>query len=158
MSPRFLGMAEATEKIYALLEPLLDGTDMFVVSIKIKPTNNIKVFIDADSGFSIEKCVSVNRRLYAEIDQEGLYPDGDFSLEVSSPGVEEPLVQLRQYRKNVGRKLLVIDNEDKETTGMLKDVTETEITLEVKKPKEKEPTAVIMPFTTIKQAIVQIIF
>ncbi|MGE5107080.1 MAG: hypothetical protein ACM3H8_06020, partial [Sphingobacteriales bacterium] len=38
--------------------------DMFLVEVKVKPTNNIKVFIDADSGLPIEKCIQVNRALY----------------------------------------------------------------------------------------------
>src|SRR5580698_6622156 len=88
LSPRLLNMAEITENIYALLEPLLEGTDIFIVSIKVKPVNNIKVYLDADSGFSIEKCSSINRKLYGRIDVEQLFPDGDFSLEVSSPGVD----------------------------------------------------------------------
>ncbi len=158
MSPRFLGMAEIIEKIYALLEPMLDGTDMFIVSIKSKPVNNIKVFIDADGGFSIEKCVAINRKLYAEIEQTALFPDGDFSLEVSSPGVEEPLLQWRQYKKNIGRKVAVTDSADVETIGMLTGLTEDELTLEVKKLKQKEPSIVVIPFSNIKKTIVQIIF
>ena len=151
-------MAEIIEKIYALLEPLMDGTDMFIVSIKIKPVNNIKVFIDADSGFSIEKCVFVNRRLYTLIEESGIFPDGDFSLEVSSPGIDEPLVQFRQYSKNVGRKVAVTHLDDKETIGKLMSVTENELELEIKKPKEKTPAVVMIPFSDIKKTIVQIIF
>lgn len=158
MSPRFLGMSETIEKIYAMLEPMLDNTDMFVVNIKIKPTNNVKVFLDADSGFSVEKSISVNRKLYAELEASGMFPDGDFSLEVSSPGVDEPLVQMRQYKKNVGRKVTITDAEGKETTGMMTAVTDDMVTLEVKKPKAKEPVPVEVPFANIKKTVVQIIF
>ncbi len=158
MSPRFLGMTELIQKIYDLVEPMLDGTDMFIVSIKVKPVNNIKVFIDADSGFSIERSVSIHRRLYHILEEGGMFPSGDFSLEVSSPGVDEPLTQLRQYNKNVGRKITITDREDKDTTGMLTEVSETEITLEVKKAKEKTVVPVVMPFENIKKAVVQIIF
>jgi ribosome maturation factor RimP len=86
MSPHLINMAEIIEKVYELLEPLLDGTDMFIVNIKLKPTNNIKVYLDADSGFSIDKCSLINRRLYALLEETQMFPDGDFSLEVSSPG------------------------------------------------------------------------
>lgn len=142
-----------------MLEPLLDGTDMFIVSIKVKPTNNIKVFIDADSGFSIEKCTSINRKLYAAIDGEEMFTDGDFSLEVSSPGVDEPLLQMRQYKKNIGRKLAVTDNEDVEKIGLLKEVTEEHITLEIKGKKPKDPATIAeIPFSNIKKSIVQVIF
>jgi len=148
-----------TEKIYALLEPLLEGTDIFIVGIKIKPVNNIKVFLDADDGFSIEKCASVNRRLYAYIEESEMFPNGDFSLEVSSPGIDEPLVQLRQYNKNIGRKVTVTDNQDADTTGLLMEVTEEEITLEVKGAKPKDPKILKqIPFSNIKKTVVQIIF
>lgn len=151
-------MTQATDKIVQLLTPLLEGTDMFLVNIKIKPTNNIKVFIDADSGFAVERSITINRRLYAAIDEHQLYPDGDFSLEVSSPGVDEPLTSHRQYVKNVGRKIAIIDDTDVETIGMMTAVTEEHITLEVKKPKQKDVTVLNIPFSSIKKAVIQIIF
>jgi ribosome maturation factor RimP len=151
-------MAEIVEKMYSLLEPLIDGTDIFIVGIKVKPVNNIKVFLDADSGFSIEKCVAINRKLYGQIEVEQLFPDGDFSLEVSSPGVDEPLVQLRQYKKNIGRKVAVTDKEGVEKTGFLREVGEDHVTIEMKVAKQKEPIMTIIPFSTIKQTIVQVIF
>jgi len=158
LSPHFLNMTQATDKIVQLLTPLLEGTDMFLVNIKIKPTNNIKVFIDADSGFAVERSITINRRLYAAIDEHQLYPDGDFSLEVSSPGVDEPLTSHRQYVKNVGRKISIIDEADVETIGMMTAVTEDYITLEVKKPKQKDVTVLNIPFSSIKKAVIQIIF
>ena len=152
-------MPEITEKIYTLLEPLLDGTDIFIVNIKVKPVNNIKVYLDADSGFSIDKCTMVNRKLYALIEAEQMFPDGDFSLEVSSPGVDEPLVQARQYKKNIGRKVTVTDAEGVEKTGLMKDVTEDHILLEIKGAKQKDATIIAeIPFTNIKKTVVQVIF
>ena len=159
LSPRLLNMAETTEKFYSLVQPLLEGTDIFIVNIKIKPINNIKVYLDADSGLSIDKCTAVNRKLYAQIEAEQLFPDGDFSLEVSSPGVDEPLLQLRQYKKNMGRKVTVTDTEGKERTGLMKDVTDEHITLEIKGAKTKDATIIAeIPFANIKTTIVQIIF
>lgn len=151
-------MAEIIEKIYELLEPIIDGTDIFIVNIKIKPTNNIKIFLDADGGFSIEKSSSVNRKLYAQIEAAQLFPDGDFSLEVSSPGVDEPLTQMRQYKKNLGRKVTVTDNEGAEKTGLLKEVTEEHVVLEIKQPKNKGVVMAEIPFSNIKKTVVQIIF
>jgi len=159
LSPYFLPMSEVIEKVYSLLEPLLDNTDIFIVQIKVKPTNNLKVFMDSDSGFSVEKSVLVNRKLYAQITESGMFPDGDFSLEVSSPGVDEPLLQRRQYKKNVGRKVAVTTTDDKEQTGTMTVVTEETLTLElVKKPKEKESMTVEIPFSDIKKAVVQVTF
>jgi len=152
-------MTEITEQVQTLLEPLLQGTDIFVVNIRVKPVNNIKVYLDADTGFSIDKCTAVNRKLYARIEEEQMFPAGDFSLEVSSPGVDEPLLQMRQYKKNVGRKVAVTDQEDKEKTGLLKEVTDEHIKLEIKGKKPKDAATIEeIPFSNIKKTVVQIIF
>ena len=84
---------------------------IFPVEIKISPSNDIKVFLDADDGITIEKCTSVNKALYKYIEESELFPGGNFSLEVSSPGVDEPLKLYRQYKKNIGRKVEVVLND-----------------------------------------------
>ncbi len=104
--------------------------DVFLVEVKIKPTNNIKVFIDGDQGVSIEKLVHYNRRLYRQLEEENLFPNDDFSLEVSSPGVEEPLKLYRQYLKNIGRFVEVTDNEGNKKEGKLISATESGIVVE----------------------------
>jgi ribosome maturation factor RimP len=152
-------MAEITEKIYELLQPLLDGTDIFIVNVKVKPINNIKVYLEADSGFSIQKSSGINRKLYPLIEASGMFPEGDFSLEVSSPGVDEPLMSPRQYHKNAGRKVTVTDVEGVEKTGILKEVTDEYITLEIKPAKAKQALIITqIPFVNIKKTVVQIIF
>jgi ribosome maturation factor RimP len=151
-------MQEMISKIEALLAPLLEGTDMFVTNLQIEPGNNIKLFLDADEGLNVQKSVSINRQLVAQIDELGWYPNGDYSLEVSSPGVDEPLRSIRQYKKNIGRTLAVTNIEDLEQIGVLKAVTEVGISLEVKISKKKETALVELPFENIKQSIVQVIF
>jgi len=151
-------MQEMISKIEALLAPLLEGTDMFVTNLQIEPGNNIKLFLDADEGLNVQKSVSINRQLVTQIDELGWYPNGDYSLEVSSPGVDEPLRSIRQYKKNIGRTLAVTNMEDLEQIGVLKAVTEKGISIEVKINKKKETALVEVPFENIKQSIVQVIF
>ncbi len=115
--------------IETLIAPLLID-DIFLVSIKIKPINNFKIYIDADGGLGIEKCIKINRALYKQIEEMGLYPDGDFSLEVSSPGLDEPLKLLRQYKKNIGRNVEIIKVTDERLEGILKEVTDNKIVIE----------------------------
>lgn len=129
---------------------------MFIVNIKNKPTNNIKLFIDADGGMPISKCAEVNRKLYKLIEESALFPDGDFSLEVSSPGIDEPLVSDRQYNKNVGRKVLVTLNDDTEQLGKLLEVTPDALVLEVVISKKKETAVVNVLRSDIKKTVVQI--
>lgn len=145
-------------RIETLLLPLLEETDIFLTAIKIKPTNNIKVYLDADSGLDVRKSATVNRKLYALIEEAGMFPDGDFSLEVSSPGVDEPLVSLRQYKKNIGRTVEITPSEGAEVMGILKDANEEKVTVEVKVGKKKEVKLVEVPFSFIKKTVVQVTF
>ena len=147
---------QAVEK---LIGPLLKD-DVFLVSIKIKPTNNFKIYLDADSGLGIEKCIKINRALYKIMEEMGMYPEGDFSLEISSPGLDEPLKLIRQYKKNIGRDVEVITNEDIKKEGKLTGIDEDKITIEYKEGKNKKAvvkTEEIL-FTDIKQTKVQIKF
>jgi ribosome maturation factor RimP len=152
-------MANTTEeKIETLLMPLLEGSDMFLVAIQIKPTNNVKVFLDADSGLDIGKSADVNRRLYKLIEETGIFPDGDFSLEVSSPGVDAPLRSLRQFKKNIGRTIEVTPIEGEPVIGTLKNVDEEQLTLALKGTKKAPPGERSIPLIGIKTAIVQVSF
>ena len=147
---------QAVEKI---LGPLLKD-DIFLVSIKIKPINNIKIYLDADSGLGIEKCIKINRALYKIMEEMGMYPDGDFSLEVSSPGVDEPLKLLRQYKKNIGRNVEVITNDYIKQEGKLLSTTDDAITIEYTEGKGRKAITqqVDILFADIKQTKVQVKF
>lgn len=110
----------------------------FLVEVKIIPTNNVKVFLDADGGVSIDKCVQYNRALYKMLEENGVFPDGNFSLEVSSPGLDEPLKLPRQYVKNQGRNVEVLMNDGRKVQGKLTGVSEEEIRVEETKGKNKK--------------------
>ena len=147
--------------IESLIESLLqENEDIFLVSVKIKPTNNIKIFLDADSGLSIEKCIKINRALYKIIEEKQWYPDGNFSLEVSSPGVDEPLKLLRQYKKNTGRNIEVALNDDTKQEGKLVEVGEESIQLEQHEGKGKKAITknIDILFSDIKQTKILISF
>lgn len=134
--------------------------DLFLVEVRIKPTNNIKIFIDGDQGVSIEKLVQYNRRLYKQIEEEGMYPNGDFSLEVSSPGLDEPVKMHRQYLKNIGRFVEVMNNEGVKKEGKLVTVTDNGIVVEEHRGKGKKMETVshTIPFAEIKTTKIQIKF
>ena len=132
----------------------------FLVSVNIRPINNISVFIDGDEGVTIEKCVKLNRMLYKQIVENELFADGTFSLEVSSPGVDEPLKLKRQYIKNIGRFLEVDTIEGNHFEGKLLLADESAIELEEErgKGKKKELIKHFLQYDHIKQAIVKVIF
>lgn len=154
--------------IHVLLEEM---PGYFLVQVRIKPTNNIKVFLDGDSGITIETCIKINRRLYTIIEEQQVFPDGDFSLEVSSPGVGEPLLKKRQYLRNIGRQVRVeavagsslvsgADGMVNELEGELKSVDDAGIEVEVTSGKGKKMLVKQYPilFNNIKSTSVQIKF
>lgn len=132
----------------------------FLVEIRIKPTNNVKIFLDGDQGVTIEKCISWNRALYRKMEEANLFPNGDFSLEVSSPGVDEPLKLFRQYKKNIGRPVEVILKDGIKVTGKMTDVQEEAITVEETKGKNKKKEVLlhVFPFDNIKSTKIQTVF
>ncbi|MGF7231777.1 ribosome maturation factor [Arachidicoccus sp.] len=147
--------------IEQLLDEILSGeTEYFKVKFKVKPTNNFKIYIDGDKGITIDKCIKINRALYKKIEEQELYPEGDFSLEVSSPGIDEPLANLRQYKKNIGRKVEVLFNDEAKKEGQLLEVSEMGITIEhtTGKGKKLVTEQLNFSFDIIKSTIVQIQF
>ncbi len=134
--------------------------DLFLVEIRIKPTNNVKIYIDGDQGVSVDKLVSYNRKLYRQLEEEGIFPDGDFSLELSSPGLDEPLKMHRQYVKNIGRPVEVILNDGIKQEGVLKAVYEEAIEVESTTGKGKKAVTaqLTIPFIQIKSTKIQIKF
>ncbi|MFT4060836.1 MAG: ribosome maturation factor [Edaphocola sp.] len=147
-----------TELVKGKLETLIAGSSLFIVDVAVKPVNNIKIYLDGDNGINIEAISNINRSLYKLIEESGRFPEGDFSLEVSSPGVDEPLKFYRQYPKNIGRKAAVTLNDDSTLTGTLKSVTEEKLTLSVQIGKKKETQEKEIPFAEIKKTVVQITF
>jgi len=150
-------LKEIEEQIQLLL---VDEPTYFLVSAFIKPTNNIKIFMDGDAGFPIEKCVKINRQLYSLIEEKAWYPEGEFSLEVSSPGIDEPLQLLRQYQKNIGRSVAVAFADGTEKIGTLLAVTPADILLETIEGKGKKAVTqqLVIAFSNIKTTTVQIKF
>ena len=150
-----IGTIEA--KINALLE---DSPSHFLVEVRIKPTNNIKVFIDSDEGIVLSTLIGYNRKLYKEIEESGLFPADDFSLEVSSPGLDEPLKKLRQYKKNVGRYVHITKLDGAIIEGKLLEATADGVIVETEsgKGKKKEVKQETVLFTDIKTTKIQVKF
>lgn len=139
---------------------IADDPAIFLVDIRIKPTNNIKLFLDGDQGITVEKCIVINRALYKQLEGSGLFPDDDFSLEVSSPGLDEPLKLFRQYTKNVGRPVEVLLKDGVKIEGKMTEAREDAITVEETRGKNKKKEIIQhqVPFDSIKSTKIQITF
>ena len=142
-----------------LSELLTELPGYFLVEISVKPTNNIKVFVDADQGAAIDHLSKINRALYKWV-EENLFPNGDFSIEVSSPGLDEPLKLERQYLKNTGRMVEIVLKNGLKKEGKLTNVSENEIVIEEEKGKGKKKEVIqhIILVEEIKTTKVQVKF
>jgi ribosome maturation factor RimP len=145
------------QKVLALISA---DPEAFLVDVKIRPGNNVKVFIDADRGVSIDKLSQYNRILCRQIDESGLFPNGDFSLEISSPGLDEPLKLYRQYLKNIGRHVEVLLKNGIKYEGKLVSATQEEIVIEEEKisKKIKEVVPHTISYNDVKTTKIQIRF
>ncbi len=114
------------EQIRDIVSEKFKGSDFFIVDIKVDLSNNIQVEVDKYSGFSIADCIELNRFIEKRMNRE----EEDFSLQVSSPGLEKPFKVFDQYKKNVGKEIEVLTSDEKKVRGLLKEVTEKNIVLE----------------------------
>lgn len=149
------------EAIEQKMNALLEGhPSHFLVEVRIKPTNNVKVFIDADEGIMLSTLIEYNRKLYKDLEESGLFPADDFSLEVSSPGLDEPLKKHRQYKKNVGRYVHITKIDGSVVEGKLIEATADGIVVETEtgKGKKKEIKQETVLFTDIKTTKIQVKF
>jgi len=149
------------EKVEQLIAKGVEGTDIFLVKLTVSSSNDINVLLDSDSSLTLSDCKSISRAIESSLDRE----EEDFSLTVSSSGVGEPLV-LRQYKKNIGRKVRVtlIDGEIIEAKMVAADDKGVELEW---KSRDKKPTGKgkitvvnnkLLDYQSIKQTIVLITF
>ena len=86
-------------------ESLKENTSLFLIDLLISQNNVIKIYIDGDKGVKLNDCIQISRFLEKNLNRD----EDDFSLEVSSVGLDKPLVIARQFKKNKGR-VLEIEN------------------------------------------------
>ncbi len=151
-------MEAIKEKISLLLAEKFQEegfTDCFLVELKIFQKPRIEIFIDCDHGVSHEMCVQISRHIEQYLD-ESLVLGEKYTLEVSSPGLERPLIP-RQFPKNIGRSLKVKMNSGETLQGVLKDMTENGFILETTDKKEG-PKLVPVGFNEIATAKIIVSF
>ncbi|HQE34493.1 ribosome assembly cofactor RimP [Flavobacterium alvei] len=86
-----------------VIEALLEKPSVFLIDLTITDSFKIIVNLDGDNGVALQDCIDISRAIENNLDRE----EQDFSLEVASVGVGSPLKMVRQYKKNVGRTLIV---------------------------------------------------
>jgi ribosome maturation factor RimP len=154
---------EFRKKIEELLNNFLEERkDLFLIDLKFSAGDDITVILDGDNGVSLQDCLDASRAIEFNMDRE----DHDFSLQMMSAGLSEPLSSERQFRKNIGRDLDILMNDSTKIEGELAKVDDEKITLilRYRKPKEVGKGKVDVeeekeiPYSEIKKALVAIKF
>ena len=150
------------QEVEKLLQDIITQPELFVVEVAIGSYNKstrITVILDGDDGIMIDQCVSVSRQLGHKMEELELMADA-YTLEVSSPGLDKPLLLQRQYPRNIGRKVKVLTKDSNTYTGELTAVEPSLIkVLDEKKNKSKVVTNLVeIPFDNIKSTTVIISF
>jgi len=129
-----------------------DLKSCFLVDVQIDKANKVVVFVDSDDQLTIDMCRKVSRHLENQIESNGWMPE-KYTLDVSSPGIDNPLRLKRQYFKNIGRKATVHKSDGEQQTGRITEVTEDQLTLAV----DKDLT-VIIDFNQIEKTFILVSF
>lgn len=132
-------------KISELAESVLTTTDFFLVDVEIKggDTPEVWVSIDAeDRGVNMDECADISNELGFLMDAHDVF-SGRYRINVSSPGLSRPLIDRRQYPKNIGRKArfkFKADGEHTTVEGTLAEVKDDHIII---KQDEDSPLEVL---------------
>ena len=128
------------ELIAKTVNECLEGTDLFLVEVKVKPGNIIEVFVDADSSVNIDQCVEISRHIESRMDRDA----EDFELSVYSYGLSGALKLPRQFAKYLEKDVEVKTKEQGKIQGKLLKYDGQQIEIAptpTKKPSKRKPAA-----------------
>jgi ribosome maturation factor RimP len=135
-------------------------TDLFLVDVKMHSNGKLIILVDGDKGIGIADCAAISRHVGFHLEEENVL-DTAYNLEVSSPGLDAPLVLPRQYVKNVGRNLAMKLADGSKKEGKLTGITEDAVIIEeISKQKGNKAEAIesVVPLTQITETKVLISF
>lgn len=153
---------ENVAKIQETVHWAIENTDFKVVEIDLKNIQSrkmIRIFLDSENGITIDQCKGFSRKIGDKFEQDNTI-EGEYVLEVSSPGVERPIKEDWQFRKNIGREILVNftdrDKSIREYKGIIESVIEDKVQLKIKGKKKSLAETVDIPIAKINSAMIQL--
>ena len=131
-------MGSIEDKLFKLIQPLCDEEKIFLEDISLQGDSRnklVKIIVDTESGVTLYECQSLSKKISDIFFRKDLF-QGNYRLEVSSPGTDKPLEKPFEFRRNVGKNLIVHylkDGEIKSITGELLDYDDNKISVQQKK-------------------------
>lgn len=146
------------QRIYTIVHATTLNQGLELVELKVGRHNKdtmIQVFADKPKGgIGLEECTALNRSIVENIDKEGFLGDDGYSLEVSSPGLDRPLITYKDFLRNINGEIrlwLKQKVEGKvEYKGFIKSVSEQELVLSTTTKDLKE---INIPINAVLKAI-----
>lgn len=122
-----------------LIQPIAESHGVELVDIEYTGSARgqlVRVFVDTETGIRMEQCERISRDIADILDQKDVIPSR-YRLEVSSPGLDRPLKNARDFQRQLGRKVKISysEHEDKikTITGIIEKVDETSMLVQLEK-------------------------
>jgi len=116
------------------IEEELRSYDLFLIELTVGSANKIRVVVDSPKGITVDDCARLSRIIEDKLDRD----EEDYDLEVTSPGLNRPLVLPFQYLKNIGRQIEVVTLSDQRIKGTLIHADEEKIEVETETKRKIE--------------------
>ncbi|WP_417414393.1 ribosome maturation factor RimP [Hoeflea sp.] len=145
-------------RIAEIVEPVIEALGMRLVRVRQSGQNGLTVQIMAernDGTMSVEDCEAVSRAISPVLDVEDPVEKA-YHLEVSSPGIDRPLVRKSDFVRWEGHlarcDASVLINGRKRFRGYIRDVTDTGFSVERDQPAYGEENLAVIPFSALAEA------
>jgi ribosome maturation factor RimP len=150
-----------SERLRELLDPLVSSQGLDLEEIEVETVGRkrvLRVVVDSDEGADLDAIADVSRALSAKLDETDAMGEGEYTLEVGTPGAERELKEHRHYVRATDRlvKFQLADNE--ELLARILRVDDDGLDVEVPGVKGRKPTAKRLAFADVVKARVQVEF
>ncbi len=147
-------MAIKTQQLENLLEPVVSSMDYEFVGLEFISQGRhsiLRIYIDSENGVGVDDCANVSRQLSAVLDVEDPIAS-EYSLEISSPGLNRPLFKLSQYEQFIGEEVKFktirpqLENGQRKFKGTITAVENNNVVFDI------DNEVLSVPFTDIDKA------
>ncbi|MFE5591633.1 ribosome maturation factor RimP [Streptomyces sp. NPDC056549] len=150
-----------SDRLRGLVEPLVAAKDLDLEEIEVSRAGRrglLRIVVDSDEGVELDVCAELSRAISEKLDETDAMGEGEYVLEVSSPGADRPLTEHRHYVRATGRLVKLQLAEGGDLVTRILAVDEEGLDTEVPGVKGRKPTARRVAFADITKARVEIEF
>ncbi|MFJ9903793.1 ribosome maturation factor RimP [Streptomyces sp. NPDC101152] len=150
-----------SERLRELLEPLVSSQGLDLEEIAVDSVGRkrvLRVVVDSDTGADLDQIADVSRALSAKLDESDAMGEGEYTLEVGTPGAERLLKEHRHYVRAVDRLVKFRLAGGDELVARILKVDDDGVDLEVPGVKGRRPTGRRVAFQDVEKARVQVEF